>query len=414
MSNKFYGIIQDQSGRYITASLTYNDSREFEKPQFSNTETINFKDELLWADNGIVFGIPVKYQPANSKLVYEHFDSSLKRDESCLKALANHADLKFGAELLEANLVKITGEDSFLTTIPLYLSDYNEKSFVSIYFDTDYSLISITINSEQKAVFKYNSENSEDIIGFLGRIERYWKLNFTDTQFPEMVIFINRNDSPELLPLKPHFINNEWLLSLSLDQIRALGLALCQKGENTPVFQKSSKRADFRKTRHFINIASFSILVVSLLVALLFFLFSKYENYKLSSLKKDYARIIASDAEVKELNKRNKELAATILYMESNISKRTRWAEFLYLLGKGVPKELFVEKLGSEPVKGADNQIKIALLGFASQEISITKLIALLQKTPYITKVSLVSMEKDKKSRDKYRFKVICTLLSDK
>lgn len=238
MSKKLYGIVQDHSGRYISASFSYNDSKEFEQPTFSDSETISFKDELLWADNGLVFGIPVKYQPGNSKLVYEHFDSSHKAEENSFKALVNHADLKFGASLLGSNLVKITGEDAFLTTLPLYLSDYNEKSFISIYFDNDYSLISVTIDSEQRAVFKYNSDSTEDLIGFLGRIERYWKLNFTHAKFPDMIIFVNRNDSPELLPLKPHFINNEWMQNISLFQMRALGLALCQKGDNTPVFQK--------------------------------------------------------------------------------------------------------------------------------------------------------------------------------
>lgn len=414
MNKKYFGIIQNHLGCYVAATLIQDDGGEFLKPQFSIYESLDLKDEYRWGRAGIIYGVPIKYKSNDSKLVYEHYNSADNDEINVLSAFANNPDITFGKELFDSNLVKITSEDAFLTTIPLYYSDYKEESFISIYFSENFSLVAITYDNEQKVVFRFNSDNVEDLPGFIGRIERYWTLKYNDMKFPSMVIFLNRNDNPSLLQLKPHLIKNDLLQNLNIDQFRALGLALGQLGNNCPVFSEETERAKFRNKRFIMNITSVSIVLLTVFILLLLFLAGKYNDYKLDKLKNEYTKIIASDAEVKELKDRNRELAGTILYMESNISKRTRWAEFLYTLGKGVPKGLFVEKLGSDPVKGSDNQIKIALLGYASQEISITQFISLLQKTSYITKVSLVSMEKDKKRRDKYRFKVICTLLSDK
>lgn len=414
MSNKYFGIIQNSSGLYVTASLLKNEAGDYTNPTFRTSESIDFKDELIWGKNGVVYGIPVKYQPENSKVIYEHYNASINCSDSVLKTMANHPDLNFAVDLVDANLVKIVSENAFLTTVPLYLSDYKEDSFISIYSAEEYYLIGITVKGYQKAAFRLNSNKDEELIGYIGRLKRYWSMKNASEKFPEMVIFINRNESPLLLMLKPHTINYGSFEDLSLDKIRALGLALAQIGDNVAVFKEETERSSFRDKRYVINMASIVIFAATLISVVSLLLLGKFNGFKLSSLKKEYARIISADAEIKGLKDRNRELASTILYMESNISKRTRWAEFLQLLGKSAPKGLFIEKLGSEPVKGVSNQIKIALLGYSSEEISITKLISLLQKTAYITKVSLVSMEKDKKRNDKYRFKVICTLLSDK
>lgn len=411
MSEKYLGIIQNNQGYYVTASIEKEDSGDFSQPKFSESETISPKDELFWGKNGIAYGISTKYRSSESNLIYEHYNSSIQTDDS-LAAYGNHEDITFGKDLLEANLVKITNEDAFLTTIPLHLSDYKTTSFISLYLDSEITLISVTIDSVQKAVFKYSGENENGVIGFIGRIKRYWDIKFGKNQFPSSVIFINRNESPTFFKLKPHFINNEWLKKLNIDQFRALGLSLSQLGNETPIYTNETERAKFRKKRFWLNICSTLILVLTIILVSFQFISLKFNDYKLNKLKVDYERIVASDSEIKALNQRNKELANTILYMESNVSKRTRWSEFLYTIGKGAPKGLFIEKLGSEPVKGSSNQIKIALLGHASKEINITQFISLLQKTTYTTKVSLISMEKDKKRKDKYRFKIICTLLS--
>lgn len=411
MNKKYLGIIQNSQGCYVTSSLEKSESGDFCQPKFLESETITFKDELLWGKHGIAFGIETKYRSKESNLVFEQFDSS-ESSSGKLTAMGNHEDIIFAKDLLEANLVKITNEDAFLTTIPIHFSDYKTSSFISLYLDAQNTLIAITIDQVQKAVFKYTGENDSGLIGFIGRIKRYWDIKFGRDQFPSTVIFINRNESPAFLKLKPHFINNDWLKMLTLDQFRTLGLSLSQLGDETPIFTKETERAIFRNKRFTLNMLSIAILVVSIFAVGFLFITSKFNDYKLDKLKVDYERIVASDGEIKSLNQRNRELANTILYMESNVSKRTRWAEFLYTIGKGAPKDLFIEKLGSEPVKGSNNQIKIALLGHSSKEISITQFISLLQKTKYTTKVSLISMEKDKKRKDKYRFKIICTLLS--
>lgn len=414
MSKKYIGITQNQAGYYVTATIEKDDSGKIETPKFSSTDTVGFKQEILWGANGVVCGTPVKYRAINSSMVYEQQTEALNSNEM-LQSFASSNDIKLDEEIYDSHLVKISGENSFLTTVPQYFSDLKKEDFISIYFTEDGALLSITLDKKQKFIFNFVGDIDSELVGFIGRVQRYWEIKFPKQKFPiDTVIAINRVDSPVLLKLQAHFISLASIEALGIDEIRALGLALSHFDDNTPVFKRASARAAFRETRNLIHIISVSLVLIGLFLTVLFYLMNSFSNYRLNSLEKEYSRIIAADSEIKQFTNRNIELAKTILYMESNISKRTRWAKFLNALGVNAPEGLFIEKLGSEPVKGASGQVKIALLGFSSKEVSITELISLLQKTAYITKVSLVSMEKDKKRSDKFRFKVLCTLLSEK
>ena len=83
----------------------------------------------------------------------------------------------------------------------------------------------------------------------------------------------------------------------------------------------------------------------------------------------------------------------------------------LYVITSGRPDNLYFERLASEPVKDKENVINIALGGWTENESSVTEFISVLQELPYVTQITLSSMERDKKKSSVYLFKILCTLL---
>jgi len=412
-----YGIIHTDEGKYILAVMRYSDSNAWIRAGKSQWQSNNFLRRIMLFHHGIHFGVtswwrPSEFnQPLDIMIMANGADSSDDTPEQYrFNVVAHAADISIHQEELQANLLAVVPEDVFLGTLPLYCSNINSDSFISIYGNEDFYLIGVTINRKLSAVFHMVPGTPEKLAGHVGRIQRYWDLRFPSTAFPTTIITIGNSEftpesSFETPPARIFETEND------VSQLRAMGTALTQKEECGPKFSGQAPEASFRKQRTWLYGISAALIIIGLLTAAVFYGINFWFQKKKMAFEAEYQHVIGYNKEIKSLTDRNNEIAETILRLESTFSRRTLWGKFLHEIGKKKPADLYFERFGSEPIKNNSQAIRIALMGWTPKELSVTKFIATLQNIPYVTQITLSSMERDKSKRSIYGFKIICTLL---
>ncbi len=412
-----YGIIHTDEGDYLMAVMRYGDSNTWICARKSQWQRSNVLQRVMLFHRGIHFGVTSWWRasefkaPIDTMVMADGGDPVDDADEHYhFNVVAYASDIAVHREELQANLLAIVPEDIFLTTLPLYCSTVETDSFISIYSNEKYCLIGVTIDRKLTAVFHMVPGTPEKIEGHLGRVRRYWDLRFPECSFPAATITIGNSECiPDSLfetaPIRIFEAENDVSL------LRAMGTAMTQKEECGPKFAGETQEASFRKHRTWLYGLSAALIILGLIASALLSGINYWFYKKKTAFEAEYKHIIAHNKEIKALADRNNEIAETIIRLEETFSRRTIWGKFLHEIGKNKPEDLYFERFGSEPIKNSPHAVRIALMGWTPKELSVTKFIATLQNIPHVTHITLSSMERNKKKRSIYGFKIICTLL---
>lgn len=415
--NKLYGITYSSEGQYVLVTVARNGT-----DQWKLVKTIQWNSEQIFPritlfHRGTVFGIASLWKPRQSSVTAPNMiavDTSGESESdgqngSSFTPAAYSVDLTLHREALKNNLLGIVPDTAFLATVPLGLGKNIPDSFVSVYQNENYFLIGIIINRQLLTAFSFTPGDQEQMRGHIRRVKRYWMVSFPQIPCPQTVVTFGdtsavANELFEQLPIRIDTIVP------NIDILKAAGAALVQSYPVVPYFVSDVPEASFRKVRTWMYGGAAGIFTLCMLILVAAFSTDFWITRKLKAYEQEYQHVIAHNEDIKKLIERNDALAETIIRMEETFSKSTVWGKFLQAIALQRPSDLFFERLASEPIQSREDQVRIALSGWTSKEVSVTRFIGTLQELPFITKITLSSLEREKKKKTVYGFKIICTL----
>lgn len=409
-----YGIVHTEDGRYVMAAMRFNDSGSWVASGIRQWQSNNVIMPYLLFRRGISFGVNAWWRPRTSAIAIDNMvtaeSAAAEETDQKYDLVTYSADLRIHTQVLKSNLIAVAPQDLFLATLPLNLHEKSTDSFLSICSGKDYYLIGVTVNQRLVISYKMAPCSEEKLPGYIGRIRRYWNINFPEIVFPETVFIIGDSSA---IP-DSAFVKHPVRVAEGEDDInalRAMGVAFARDSDSVPLFASQTEESAFRKKRTLLYGVSAGLVAITLLILVFFIGINLWYGRRIDSFKAEYRRVISHNQDVKKIIDRNKELAETILRLENTFTHKTIWGKFLHVIASGKPDNLYFERLASEPVKEKGNVINIALNGWTENESSVTEFISTLQELPYVTQITLSSMERDKKKPSVYLFKILCTLL---
>lgn len=413
-----YGVVSNDDGRYVMAAMRSNEPNVWKLAKYTEWESHNLLRRILLFHRGVYFGIKSWQKPRGSEInvdsttiIEQDTSGALKDDgQRAFDIITNDTSLDIHREALSSNLLGIVSEDSFLTAMPLYMYEKAGDSFITIYGNGSYYSIGFTSQKKLLVSFKMAPGDKEKLPGHLGRIERYWNRKFPDMPFPDTIITMG---DPEHTPDAAFNQKVHRIEDIPHDEhvLKAMGCALAQQNDLAPLFVKETPESSFRRKRTFMYGLSVGILFLGVGLLLFFSGMNIWFSNKKTAYENEYQKVIVNNQEIKKLLLRSNELAETITRLENTLSRQTIWGKFFHAIGKERPEGLYFERLGTEPLKDKEQVVRVAISGWTEKETNVTDFIAKLQDMPYVTQITLSSMERNKKKRSIFGFKVLCTLL---
>ncbi len=415
---KLYGIVCTLDRKYVKATVQCDKESGCTIKNVKKWENQDLFKRFTLFHQGVYFGIKSFWKPHENITSIKEFTSVVNNESheltedsrSNFNILTNSFDLSIHEQTLYSNLLGIIPDDAFLASVPLSLCEDPLNSFVSIYCNSVYYCIGIIIDKKLNASFRIAPGDPEKLASHLGRIKRYWNIKFATINFPDTIIALG--DS-KYIPENAFRTKITRVQGIPEDEfeLKAIGCALAQKEDVVPLFKNSTEGALFRKKRTWMHGISVSFVFLGIFLFTLFFGINLWYTKQKEAFEDEYNKVVVNDKEINKLLKRNNELVSTIVRLQKTLSNQTIWGKFFHTLGEGRPKDLFFERIGTDPVKDKENIVRVAIAGWTQKEGSITELIAKLQDMPYVTQITLSSMERNKKKRSIYGFKILCTLL---
>jgi Tfp pilus assembly protein PilN len=311
----------------------------------------------------------------------------------------------FHARTLEKNCIGIFPDDAYLCTLPLHFGTHQQDSFIAIYKDENVIRIGITIQRTLSGVFSLPSLLHSQLNGFIDRIIRYYKIAAPEIEFPSTVYIFNKQ---EVTPGSAYVTHSIDLPVRVTSEIKALGVALCSSGCVVPSFSGPTQGSKYIGIRTSIYIVSLLLLLCTgAVTGYVYYQYFTNKN-KLRQCEIEYKNILNNNSEIRELTQSGETLAKKLLRIETFAAHPTRWGQFLEFLGNVRPPKLFFERLGSE--QSPDSRvIKIAIAGWADSETTVTDFIQKMNTSPFISNVTLSTLERDNK-QNTTRFKILCSV----
>ena len=414
-----YGIVSTDDDRYVMAAMTADEGGTWKLGKLTEWEHHAFSRVLLLFHRGVYYGITSWFKPRESTVVDDSLTpadyDTIEKDADAaappaLSVVTNTTVLDAHREALSPNLLGMLSEDAFLATVPLCMHEKCGDSFVTVFGNGTCYRIGITENGTLTAVFRMAPGGHEKLPGHLGRIERFWHSRFPDKVFPEKILALGDPEfSPKTAFEKP--VQRVQGVPREEHTLKAMGCALAQKKKVLPLFVGETPGAAFRKKRTILYGLSAATLLVSIMLLIAMVGMNAWYTGKKTAYENEYQRVIGNNKEIKKLLKRSNELAGTITRLENTLSRQTIWGKFFYTVGKERPEGLFFERFGTEPIPDEEQTVRVAISGWTAQETKVTDFIARLQEMPYVTHITLSSLERNKKRKSIFGFKVLCTLL---
>ena len=403
---KIHGIVATHEGMYVRAILGRT-AAGWKLLHSDRWETHNKYKTLSLLNSGVHLGVEshwVRELPNEGKSYYHAKGAHCT---ACSPSL--HVDLHI--ESLENNLLGVYPDDLFLHTLPMHFQKNTPASFIAVFKDVTCWKIGITIDGSFVNVFCFPLSDVTQLQTYLYRIEQYCSDSGFEGKVPHLVYCFGEmiHDPDEYFTFK-----QIELPSNDKAVIKAAGVAFSAIGSGIPAFSGPTEASGFRKHRSVAYVSSaLLVTIVTLLITLLFIL-NKNSASKLSMYEAEYRNILVNNTEIRDLLSSGENLAKKLLRIQNVALNPTRWSQLLHLLGKDRPEKLYFDRIGSEPVSGQKNRIKIALTGWAETETVVTDLIKKLNGSDYITHVTLSTLERDEKQKEFCRFKIICTMILSK
>jgi Tfp pilus assembly protein PilN len=328
------------------------------------------------------------------------------------------AGIDFALGDFSGNIKSLVTDDSFLLTLPLAFSAEPADSFLSVYYEKNIVTLGVVIARRLEAVFSFPCDDVSRAEASAARVSRYWSHILKRDDFPQKA-FIWGNNTDAAMPGNPLSFTplaaylDETPLALPKElgggnAMKAAGAALAAF-YSPPVF-KIPPRHFFRVRRPLLIKSSAILLCLLLIITSVLFFLNVHTNTKLTESEHIYNSRFSENNALQSLNSTANELAADIFSIKKAYTRSTGWGDLLSLLSEIRNDDLFLDRLGSENIQGAENSVRIALSGWARSETSVTEFVSGLQAADYIDNVSLASIERDAKNKNFCRFRIICTM----
>lgn len=404
---KLYGIIPANDGTFVQISLI-QEQKKWIVSQVKRWELHNNLQNILLLNKGVRLGVESKWL---HKDVPDYIE--LKTAQAHIgdfRASTSSAQFKIFSDALVNNLLGVYPDDAYLCTIPLYIAQSADNSFITISKEGDSYKVAIIIERKLVVVFSTPVSDSRQLKGFLARVRLYWQNLNLNEQFPKVIYLLNIKDVileglGEIRTIA--FLENDILA------IKAAGVAFCNNEKEVPCFKDCTEASRLRNIRAFAYIFSAATVLAAILLFAITGILNVYYTYRIDKCKNEYNNIINQNKDIRELLKTGSNLAEKLSRIESPGSYESSWARFLHLIGSERPQGLFIEKLGSEPMKNS-SEIKIAIMGWSIKEIAVTELLKKLNGSPLINNSTLANLERDDKTKNIYKFKILCQMKSAK
>jgi Tfp pilus assembly protein PilN len=406
-----HGIVPTDDGQYLMVSLQ---TAKTGAPRIA-VKRWNCHDRIrtmLLLHRGIVCGVSSFWKSPNSQAPGNAL--AAEKAGAFFTPCTPRTTADIHLETLAGNCIALVPDDAFLCTVPLCFGDKSVHSFISVFPLPSHYKIGLVINRELVAVFDMAPCTSDALEAYVGRIQRYCARTRPLLPFPEHLYVLGNETGLKtgqfsLHPLNPIVGNHE---CKTYDEIRALGVALARTTcvGNVPEFPLSLAKSAVRLPRTLLYAASVLIVAVTLLLTGVSLVANKLTEFKINAYASQFQSTISNNKEIKDLFAENGALARMILQFRDKSSAKTNWAPFLHALGAQRPEGLYLEMLGSEPVKGSSGSARIAVSGWARSEKLVADFIARLQRDDRISNISLSSMEKNEKKTNLCDFKIVCIL----
>ena len=406
-----HGIVPTDDGQYLMVSLQ---ASETGAPRIA-VKRWNCHDRIrtmLLLHRGIVCGVSSFWKSPNSRVPENTL--AAEKAGAFFTPLTPRTTADIHLETLAGNCVALVPNDAFLCTVPLYFGDKSVHSFVSVFPLPSHYKIGLVINRELVAVFDMAPCAPDSLEAHVGRISRYWARTFAHMPFPEHMYALGDETSLKTGQFSLQHLNITAgnYECATYDEIRALGVALARTTSvgNVPEFPLSSAKSAVRLPRTLLYAASVLMVIIALLLTGVSLVANKLTEFKINAYALQFQSAISNNKEIKDLFAENGALATMILQFRDKSSAKTNWAPFLHALGAQRPEGLYLEMLGSEPVKGSSGSARIAVSGWARSEKLVADFIARLQKDDRISNILLSSLEKNEKKTTLCDFKIVCVL----
>ncbi|MCL2689220.1 MAG: PilN domain-containing protein [Chitinispirillia bacterium] len=403
------GVIHTPDGSIICVKIKMKHGR-WVAESADSWSVSNVLKTALTLSEGAVLGLNTEWR----RTAPNHSSHSLELPISAANADFNPylhpARSSIILEALSGNITSVVTEDSFLLTLPLAFCKEPQASFVSIFYENDIVTFGIVIERKLEAVFSFPCKNASYIEASSARIKRYWRYILKRDDFPKKVFIFhdddNRINDYDGLDQQPLALPEELLYDGGA--MKAAGAALTALYP-APAF-KVSRQHGFKIYRPILLKTAVTLLCISLLAASVPVTANLHAKKKLTHNENIYNIKLNENQFLKDLEKAANEFSSKILSIKKTYDQSSRWGSFLQLLAEVKPDSLFLERLGSDQIQGAENKIRIALNGWAHSENSVTEFISSLQASDYINSASLVSMERDAKNKNICKFRILCVV----
>jgi hypothetical protein len=407
---KTYGISIDDSGGYVMATMARS-QRGWNVAKISRWESADRFRSLMLMHRGVYLSMPAHWE--SDRLAIEVDDRVRARENSPFSLVARSEMLDLHSRILDKNLQAVVPDDIFLATLPCAFGDPECATFVVVYRTDVCYKIGVVIDRELIAVFPMAPATPESLAGHMTRVRYYFTSIHPQKAFPAGLYLLNADnpfDTKEFiahtlaLPGDPAPWKQEAVL-------KAAGAALAGIVDVGAVrFSGPSPAAQVRAIRSGAIIVS-AIMVLAVLVGSIGFgLYEFWMAGRIKTYQVRYEKVLGQNAGYQKLLAENKALAAKILRLQSTFSERTNWGRLLQTLGDIRPDGLYFDRLGSEPVKGSLDQVRLAFTGWAKNETAVTTFIQKLQSVPFITQLQLSGMGQDQEHKDVVRFRIYGTM----
>lgn len=402
--HKRYGITPTDDGFFVLTCLQYNrDGWKIKKTSRWNSQSFIHNFSLF--HRPVALTLPSRW----IRILPEKTTNLLavKKDDS-FTASTNMLEFEHYSGLLQNNLVSTYPDDALLVSIPQNFLNDVPDSFIALFTTDNEIRLGVVIEGTLNAVFPIHVTTPEEFTGYLGRIKRYWETQFPSQQYPTEMYSLNECSLIDTENTSVHRISCG---SDDPSVLKTVGGALCDISPSIPQFSEKTVSSSFRYIRMLILLLSLlSVLLSSLFSATLYGL-SLNKRRQVAALNKTYNDILNNNSEIRNLIKTGNELSEKVLQVNEQIRHPTAWSRLLHIIGSNRPEGLFLERLGSEPIDGNGNQMKIAFSGWCNNETIATDYIKSLSSVSVLSDVTLASMERDKRQPNIFQFKILCKLI---
>jgi hypothetical protein len=405
-----YGMVSTDDGFYVMASLQKKKSGKY-GCSIRKWKIHNRIRTYSLLQKKISFGMSSLWQQGSTVVAESKFESFVKGN-AVFKPVAEKKDYDIHINLLKNNISSAFPDNAFLCSLPLFLSNSKHESFISVYCtDTIYS-IGIVVDRKLSAVFNMPCREYSSLEYHLVRIKRYLENIYSGFVIPRHVFVMGQDSGYVCDGFSIHYL--QIMIGgrrfVDYPEIKAIGCALAVDYGIIPVFPVRQPDSVSRNIKYLLTIAASVIVVSTVFFTCGTSALAYIAKTRLHKLETRYGSSVMNNAGIKEIMNKNDSIARQILRMQSGLSVKTHWGHLLEIIGKNRPEGLFYEKLGSEPVPGHPERMRIAISGSAKNQSLVADLIASLQKDRMFSGISLSYMEKNGKKNDICDFRIICSV----